>query len=97
MKMSQILTGHRGYTVGRLWVLQVRLEVGNRVICKGCVHEVGAPGVLEESRFHDEGKAEKKKKKKSGVSEYGGRALALQLEVVDDRQNKLTLKYAGIL
>jgi hypothetical protein len=56
---------------------------------------VGAPGVLEESRFHDEGKAEKKKK--SGVSVYGGRVLALQLEVVDDRQNKLTLKYAGIL
>lgn len=41
--------------------------------------------MLEESRFHDEVKVEKKKKK-SGVSVYGGRVLALQLEVVDDRQ-----------
>jgi hypothetical protein len=48
-----ILTGHRGDTIGGLRVLQVRLEVGNRVISKWGVHEVGAPGVLEESRFHE--------------------------------------------
>lgn len=43
------LTGHRGDPIGGLGVLQVRLEVGNRVISKWGIHEVGAPGVLEKS------------------------------------------------
>jgi len=61
-KLRRILTRHRGDTVGGLGVLQVRLEVGNRVVCEGCVHEVGAPGVLEESGFHDKVRLRKKKR-----------------------------------
>lgn len=49
---KQIHTSHGGDAIGRLGVLEVGLEVGERVVREGGVHEGGAAWVLEESGFH---------------------------------------------